>query len=61
MPLVEVVASPWTKHEVTKQTMEIMTEIGQKPVLLAREIPGFALNRIQYVKTNYFQLGINRI
>ena len=26
-----------------------MTEIGQKPVVLNKEIDGFALNRIQYV------------
>lgn len=25
-----------------------MTEVGQKPVLLSREIEGFALNRIQF-------------
>lgn len=25
-----------------------MSEVGQKPVLLSREIEGFALNRIQY-------------
>lgn len=29
-----------------------MTEIGQKPVTLSREIEGFALNRIQYVILN---------
>lgn len=29
-----------------------MTEAGQKPVLLSREIEGFALNRIQYAILN---------
>lgn len=29
-----------------------MTEAGQKPVLLTREIEGFALNRIQYAILN---------
>lgn len=29
-----------------------MTEVGQKPVLLSREIEGFALNRIQYAILN---------
>ena len=29
-----------------------MTEVGQKPVVLSREIPGFALNRIQYAILN---------
>lgn len=26
-----------------------MSEVGQKPVMLSREIEGFALNRVQYV------------
>lgn len=47
VPLVEIVPSAWTKPEVAIKTREIMTEIGQKPVLLTREIEGFALNRIQ--------------
>lgn len=29
-----------------------MTEVGQKPVVLSREIEGFALNRIQYAILN---------
>jgi L-gulonate 3-dehydrogenase len=29
-----------------------MSEAGQKPVLLSREIEGFALNRIQYAILN---------
>lgn len=29
-----------------------MTEAGQKPVVLSREIEGFALNRIQYAILN---------
>lgn len=49
VPLVEIVPAPWTDAEVGKKTKEIMLEIGQKPVLLNREIEGFALNRIQYV------------
>jgi L-gulonate 3-dehydrogenase len=32
--------------------IERMTEVGQKPVVLSREIEGFALNRIQYVILN---------
>jgi L-gulonate 3-dehydrogenase len=29
-----------------------MEEIGQAPVVMTREIPGFALNRIQYAILN---------
>lgn len=52
VPLVEIVPAPWTRPEVAKKTREIMTEIGQKPVSLSREIEGFALNRIQYAILN---------
>jgi len=52
VPLVEIVPAPWTKPDVATKTREIMTEIGQKPVLLSREIDGFALNRIQYAILN---------
>lgn len=47
VPLVEIVPAPWTQPELAKKTREIMTEIGQKPVLLSREVEGFSLNRIQ--------------
>uniref|UniRef100_A0A336LF44 CSON011122 protein n=1 Tax=Culicoides sonorensis TaxID=179676 RepID=A0A336LF44_CULSO len=52
VPLVEIVPAPWTKPEYVTKTRELMTEIGQKPVTLSREIEGFALNRIQYVILN---------
>jgi L-gulonate 3-dehydrogenase len=45
--LVELVPAPWTSPEVTIKARQIMEELGQKPVSLSREIPGFALNRIQ--------------
>ncbi|XP_054091953.1 lambda-crystallin homolog [Zeugodacus cucurbitae] len=47
VPLVEIVPAPWTNPEVLKKTCAIMNEIGQKPVVLSREIEGFVLNRIQ--------------
>lgn len=50
VPLVEIVPAPWTDKAVAKKTREIMEEIGQEPVSLSKEIPGFALNRIQYVR-----------
>lgn len=52
VPMVEIVPSPWTKPEIALKTREIMTEIGQKPVSLSRQIEGFALNRIQYAILN---------
>ncbi|XP_046490336.1 lambda crystallin-like protein [Neodiprion pinetum] len=52
VPLVEIVPSPWTRPEIAVATRAIMTEIGQAPVLLSREVDGFALNRIQYAILN---------
>ncbi|XP_011139598.1 lambda-crystallin homolog [Harpegnathos saltator] len=52
VPLVEVVPAPWTRDDVREKTKAIMTEIGQTPVLLNKEIDGFALNRIQYAILN---------
>ncbi|BES94387.1 3-hydroxyacyl-CoA dehydrogenase, NAD Hypothetical protein domain [Nesidiocoris tenuis] len=48
VPLVEIVPAPWTDPKIAATTKELMLEIGQSPVLLSREHPGFALNRIQY-------------
>lgn len=59
VPLVEIVPAPWTRPEIAAKTRSLMEEIGQKPVLLSREIEGFALNRIQYVhkmKTNKYAI-----
>jgi len=52
VPLVELIPNPWTETWVTTRTKEIMTEIGQSPVVVNKELPGFALNRIQYVILN---------
>lgn len=54
VPLVEIVPAPWTNPEVVVKTKALMLEIGQKPVTLTREIEGFALNRIQYIKLTPF-------
>ncbi|BFZ10216.1 hypothetical protein BsWGS_13255 [Bradybaena similaris] len=48
IPLVEVVPGPWTLPEVTAKTRVLLEAVGQSPVTLSREVPGFALNRIQY-------------
>ncbi|GBM86196.1 Lambda-crystallin [Araneus ventricosus] len=52
IPLVEVVPAPWTDPEVVTRTKNLMTDIGQKPVVLNKEVPGFALNRVQYALLN---------
>lgn len=48
VPLVEIVPGPWTLPEVSQQTRTLLESVGQAPVTLSKECPGFALNRIQY-------------
>ncbi|EFA05073.1 lambda-crystallin [Tribolium castaneum] len=52
VPLVEIVPAPWTDPAVTKKTRAIMEEIGQTPVSLTKEVPGFVVNRLQYALLN---------
>ena len=47
-PLVEVCGSPDTSGEVIEATMQILREIGNEPVLMRKEIPGFLGNRIMH-------------
>ncbi|XP_057659834.1 lambda-crystallin [Diorhabda carinulata] len=52
VPVIEVVPAPWTDPEVAKKTRAIWEEVGQMPVSLSREIPGFIINRLQYALLN---------
>ncbi|ESO93302.1 hypothetical protein LOTGIDRAFT_189928 [Lottia gigantea] len=52
LPLVEIIPAPWTATEITNRTRQLMEEIGQAPITLKKEVPGFALNRIQYAVIN---------
>lgn len=47
-PLVEIIPAPWTDQSVIDMTRALMEEVGQVPVTLKRELPGFVLNRMQY-------------
>jgi L-gulonate 3-dehydrogenase len=47
LPVVELVPSPWTSPEVMDRTHRLFEEVGQVPVRLNREIPGFVMNRLQ--------------
>ncbi|KAL7881695.1 hypothetical protein AOLI_G00085430 [Acnodon oligacanthus] len=46
--LVELVPHPETLPVVVDMAYELMTEVGQAPVRIRKEIDGFALNRVQY-------------
>lgn len=47
IPVVELCPAPWTSPEAVAAARAVMTGIGQKPVLVRREIEGFILNRLQ--------------
>jgi len=51
-PMVELVPAPWTSEETRSGARSLMQEVGQGPVSLSREVPGFVLNRMQYSLLN---------
>ena len=48
IPLVEVVPNPATKADVADLVLKFLRSINSDPVLVAKEIPGFIGNRLQY-------------
>ena len=51
-PMVELVPAPWTSEQTRAQARSIIQSVGQTPVSLAKEMPGFILNRMQYALLN---------
>ena len=49
VPLVELVAAPWTAPATLAQARSIYEAVGQVPIVVHREIEGFILNRLQAV------------
>lgn len=47
VPLVEVVKGPDTSQTIIDRTLEILNNIGKKPVVLKKDIPGLIANRLQ--------------
>ncbi len=47
VPLVELVPAPWTRPDVVAQSRELMISTRQSPIVVAQEIRGFVLNRLQ--------------
>jgi len=48
VPLVEVVRSDATDPDVAKAVFELMHRLHRKPVMVAKDIPGFLANRMQH-------------
>ena len=49
VPLVELVAAPWTAPATLARARSIYEAVGQVPIVVHREIEGFILNRLQAV------------
>ncbi|MFL5248741.1 MAG: 3-hydroxyacyl-CoA dehydrogenase [Myxococcales bacterium] len=47
VPLVELVPAPWTKPEVVARARALLEGVGQVPIVVARELKGFIVNRLQ--------------
>jgi 3-hydroxyacyl-CoA dehydrogenase len=47
IPAVEVVPAPWTDVSAVERTRDLMQAIGQAPLVMAREVEGFIMNRLQ--------------
>lgn len=47
IPVVELCGAPWTDPATVERCRVLMARIGQKPVIVNRELEGFVLNRLQ--------------
>jgi L-gulonate 3-dehydrogenase len=47
LPIVELCGAPWTEPAVMDRTAAFLNAVGQEPIQVKREIPGFILNRLQ--------------
>jgi L-gulonate 3-dehydrogenase len=47
IPAVEVVPAPWTSAKTVAFARDLLTSVGQKPIVMSREIEGFLMNRLQ--------------
>lgn len=48
VPLIEIIKGDQTKEEVAEAIYQLSLEIGKKPVMVNKDVPGFAANRIQF-------------
>ncbi|MEI4261454.1 3-hydroxyacyl-CoA dehydrogenase NAD-binding domain-containing protein [Roseovarius sp. D0-M9] len=49
IPLVELCGTGLTSDDTRARAREVMTALGQDPIMVNKEIDGFILNRLQYV------------
>ncbi|HYG46143.1 MAG TPA: 3-hydroxyacyl-CoA dehydrogenase [Bordetella sp.] len=47
VPAVELVPAPWTAPQAMERARQILSDAGQVPIMMRREIDGFVMNRLQ--------------
>ena len=47
VPLVEIVKGPHTSREVVDRVKALMIQVGKKPIVITKFLPGFIANRLQ--------------
>ncbi|MEF7615328.1 3-hydroxyacyl-CoA dehydrogenase [Aquincola sp. MAHUQ-54] len=47
VPVVELCGAPWTAADAVQAADALMVRVGQRPVIVKRELEGFILNRLQ--------------
>jgi 3-hydroxyacyl-CoA dehydrogenase len=47
IPAVELVPAPWTSPETVERTRKFMLDAGHAPIVMARELDAFIVNRLQ--------------
>ncbi|MCC6196248.1 MAG: 3-hydroxyacyl-CoA dehydrogenase [Burkholderiales bacterium] len=47
VPIVELCGAPWTSAATIERARATMTDVGQVPIVVRRELDGFVLNRLQ--------------
>lgn len=47
VPLVELIRTPWTSPETVEKVRTLMIQVGQRPVVVNKEVEGFIVNRMQ--------------
>ncbi|MEM9575246.1 MAG: 3-hydroxyacyl-CoA dehydrogenase NAD-binding domain-containing protein [Pseudomonadota bacterium] len=48
IPLVEVVKTEWTDHNIADEMLALLNQAGKTPVMVEKDVPGFIGNRLQH-------------
>jgi len=48
MPLVEVISGPQTSPAVVRHVVDLLENVGKRPVQVDHDVPGFVWNRLQF-------------